>query len=879
MCAWCVCVMSSHTILMIPHMLPVETKMTNNNGQINVIGDECLMNMRPMSISSCGRYFALATLAGQLNVWDTITANLVAQYIPSKHLSANCTKICWPPDHHHSTINNQINGTPKKQNDIMNELKKLTLLAMGTENGTIFLFSVHKNEIHSILMNDSKKSMDGHTERINDLCWSSSMDSLFSCSQDKFIIEWSIIESKIKCKTILDHNSVITSICVLDNENLITGSNQLKWWNWPKKQLLKTFNGHSNEVRFLRPIWLSSKDSSTKDAYLLSSAISDRYINLWKLDQSQSPSKTNKASNSLASFLLDDEPISLEIAHTVIDNSFYILSVSKSGHFYMFEETIESASNTKGPVSPKYRLNIQTSCDDKKNFIPSNKRSKIERQIPYMYAYLDSKQLIGKSLVNGNTNNHQQQLKDKNRIYIQTIYGAPNRPIFERLSISECEKLCQEQKSSSLTLITNNNNNTTTIIKDPSILKSIELLPRPSLENVSISKENNTKIKSAKHSDRTTVIGPAGMVPHQPLFNGVNGDGDTENNDEIMLSEDEQDLKCSSIDKQNVNDDKKDKINNIKSNNLKKSNNNKSELTLDEQLKLMETNNEITLDKQDSSKRKKRDSDIQNNQQQIGTESLVSVLVQGLQSNDTKMLSTVLQTDHTDMIIMNTVKKLPIQHVPKLLNQLQKGLISGQQKKEDNVSNSGDDDGGGGGQYSIYLKWITFLLRNRFSYLMTMPNSAEKFLPLKQLIQAKTASLEKFYQLKGRLDLILSQTKLDDTQDTTKLSFTKPKLTYESESSDDESSDLDDDDDDDDQMLINDMEETDEIEFEKKIDELSDDDDDDEDDESNDEDELTDEIEDSDADDDDVERKSLSKRKRKRSDYEMDKNDQDDDED
>lgn len=78
---------------------------------------------------------------------------------------------------------------------------------MGTENGTIFLFSVHKNEIHSILSNDDhKKSIDvGHTERINDLCWPSSsssastlMDSLFSCSQDKFIIEWSIIESKIK---------------------------------------------------------------------------------------------------------------------------------------------------------------------------------------------------------------------------------------------------------------------------------------------------------------------------------------------------------------------------------------------------------------------------------------------------------------------------------------------------------------------------------------------------------------------------------------------------------------------------------------------------------------------------------------------------------
>lgn len=88
-------------------------------------------------------------------------------------------------------------------------------------------------------------------------------------------------------KTMLDPNSMTTSICVLDNENIITGSNQLKWWNWPKKQLLKTFSGHSNEIRFLRPILFptinssSSSSSSTIDVYLLSSAVSDRYINLW----------------------------------------------------------------------------------------------------------------------------------------------------------------------------------------------------------------------------------------------------------------------------------------------------------------------------------------------------------------------------------------------------------------------------------------------------------------------------------------------------------------------------------------------------------------------------------------------------------------------
>nr|XP_046914381.1 probable serine/threonine-protein kinase cdc7 [Dermatophagoides farinae] len=780
--------------------------MTNNTGQIDIVdgGDDYLtMQQCPMSISPCGRYFALASLAGQLNVWDTITSDIVAQYIPSKHLSANCTKISWPPDYY-PMINNQINGTPTKNDNVaVNELKKLSLLAMGTENGTIFLFSVHKNEIHSILSNDDhKKSIDvGHTERINDLCWPSSssssstlMDSLFSCSQDKFIIEWSIIESKIKCKTMLDPNSMTTSICVLDNENIITGSNQLKWWNWPKKQLLKTFSGHSNEIRFLRPILFptinssSSSSSSTIDVYLLSSAVSDRYINLWKLDQPEPvSSQKNKASNSLASFLLDDEPISLEIAKTVVDNSLYILSVSKSGHFHMFEETIRLASNTKGPIAPKYRLNIQTRFDSKKNNSPTknqNKRSRIERQIPYMYAYLDSNQLKGKSskITNGNTNdNHQSpQLKDNSRIHIQTIYGTTNRPIFECISIYECEKLCQEQqqqqKSSSLPLASNNNQ--ATIIKDPSILKSIDLLPRPLLENVSIIKsENNIKIKSAKHSEHgTTVIGPAGMVAHQPLFNGViteNGDDSQNNNDdEMMLSEDEQ--------KHSSTDNKQDINNNNK---LKKSNSNsdvgcnkKSELTLDEQLKLMETNNDDDNERQHYiPKRKKRNrrskSNKQQQQQQIGTESLVNVLVQGLQSNDGKMLSTVLQTDHTDIIIMNTVKKLPIQHVPKLLNQLQKGLISGQQSQRESGSNSGV-----GQQYSIYLKWITFLLRNRFSYLMTMPNSAEKFLPLKQLIQAKTASLEKCYQLKGRLDLILSQAKLDDTQGYEKIIIYKTEI-------------------------------------------------------------------------------------------------------
>lgn len=53
---------------------------------------------KQMSISPCGQYFAVASLTGQLNVWDTITSSLLARYVPSSHLLATCSKICWPPD-------------------------------------------------------------------------------------------------------------------------------------------------------------------------------------------------------------------------------------------------------------------------------------------------------------------------------------------------------------------------------------------------------------------------------------------------------------------------------------------------------------------------------------------------------------------------------------------------------------------------------------------------------------------------------------------------------------------------------------------------------------------------------------------------------------
>lgn len=316
---------------------------------------------------------------------------------------------------------------------------------------------------------------------------------------------------------------------------------------------------------------------------------------------------------------------------------------------------------------------------------PKNKKLKLERRIPILYGYM---------------NRSQYSLKKSDNRQISLIFGLVNRPIFEQISIQECLKLT--------------NQNSQTILKDSSIIKSLELLNKPTVVN----QTTHTKIKSARHSDKTTVIGPAGMVPNQPLFNNINclTNGDSE----MMFNEHDSIVKSvlQKTDDFNNNNLKRKYTDEIKNNNsdnvcnynkIKKS----DELTLDEKLKWLETNenknkndqlkNTTLPEKTNTRQKNNLVEEKMDDDKDIRTEvdSLVNVLIQGLQSNDIKMLSTVLSMNK-DEILKNTIKKLPTEHVPAFLTVLEKGLCQN------------------GEHHSNYLRWISSLLRHKISFLMTV---------------------------------------------------------------------------------------------------------------------------------------------------------------
>lgn len=358
----------------------------------------------------------------------------------------------------------------------------------------------------------------------------------------------------------------------------------------------------------------------------------------------------------------------------------YLLSVSRSGSLYIFEHNFSTRKpngvNMNIPVVPKIRLQIQIPIKvkggERKQKLTTNK------SIPFLFAHLNVNLLP-------NSSSSSPINKTMKNFFLLLGYGDVNRPTFERLSYGECEKCYL--------------NDNGVLMRDQQQVYSITNQLKLSVVN----ETNHTKIKTSKSNDRTTVIGPAGIISAPPLFNNIHSNGNVSNGD--LLSEDEIDNE----DDKSINPSNEDINNNLNN----ETTNNDNELTLDEKLKLIDEkiSNKNVLNKKISNtqiiKSKITKSKCKISKEKSATDSLVNVLMQGLQSNDTNMLNTVLNT-MDQMVIDNTVKKLPVEYVPSLLLLLQKGLFH----------NSS--------QQTVYLKWITTVIHNKISYLMTVSKISEK---------------------------------------------------------------------------------------------------------------------------------------------------------
>ncbi|XP_072032616.1 WD repeat-containing protein 43-like [Amphiura filiformis] len=302
---------------------------------------------------------AISSPDGRLTIWDTVGGTPKQQYTPSSHLSVTCTCLAWCPSRQQASPVRKRKKARRHRTDSCTSEPDTShpvpsdVIALGTIAGHVMLYSVAKGDVHSQMSG-------GHNDRVNDVSWHPAEDVLYSASDDQQIVEWHIPTKSVKCKWKADKNAV-HCICVCPGgKTLLSAGRTIQLWDLETKKVLKKFVGHASPVSRLK---VAFTDSSVQDGggiesveglYFLSSAVSDRVLNMWQV-RSSSKDKT-----AMASFSVLEEPLQYDVFCTT-EQTLYLAVVTNDGQVHIFDPILNGRS--KKPLSARHTIQISTAGD------------------------------------------------------------------------------------------------------------------------------------------------------------------------------------------------------------------------------------------------------------------------------------------------------------------------------------------------------------------------------------------------------------------------------------------------------------------------------------------------------------------------------------
>ncbi|CAN9502593.1 unnamed protein product [Ophioblennius macclurei] len=150
----------------------------------------------------------------------------------------------------------------------------------------------------------------------------------------------------------------------------------------------------------------------------------------------------------------------------------------------------------------------------------------------------------------------------------------------------------------------------------------------------------------------------------------------------------------------------------------------------------------------------------------LQTDNFAVLLVQGLESKDSELLTKVFQTKK-ETVIKKTVARIPLPAVLPLLEELTKRLQ--------------------GHPFAAFLavRWLKAVLTHHTSYLASLPDLVSQLGVLYHMIESRVRMFHKLTKLHGKLLLLVTQVATDDSNTVTDVDHTA-KLVYEEESSDED---------------------------------------------------------------------------------------------
>ncbi|XP_075003409.1 WD repeat-containing protein 43 isoform X2 [Calonectris borealis] len=344
------------------------------------------------------RFFAISSSDGRLRVWETANSRLQHEYVPSAHLSAACTCLAWAPPGGRPPPSKDGPQRKKRKSEVAEVDKQLDILAIGTAVGSILLYSTVKGELQS-------KLDGGHDNRVNCVRWHQDNCCLYSCSEDKHIVEWNAQTCKVKCKWKGD-NSSVTSLCISpDGKMLLSAGRTIKLWDLETKEVYRHFTGHATSVSSLmfttvKPMNENKPFDGITGLYFLSGAIHDRLLSVWQIRSDR------KEKNAVMSFTVTDEPTFIDLTVSEVkEEPVKLAVVCRDGQLHLFEHILNGYC--KKPLTSNCTIQIAT---------PGNDGDSTPKPVPILAAAFCT---------------------DKQSLVL--VYGNTLQPIIEKVSLNTTE--------------------------------------------------------------------------------------------------------------------------------------------------------------------------------------------------------------------------------------------------------------------------------------------------------------------------------------------------------------------------------------------------------------------------------------------------------
>lgn len=298
------------------------------------------------SFSPSSDFFAISSGDGRIKIWDTVKGHVQTEFSDIVSTGGSGTNLFGKPERGHLSVDytcmKWLSLDKKKKRKIGS-----SLLVLGTGSGDVLALDVSAGQL-------KWRVSDCHPGGVSAISFPTHDSCIYTAGVDGIICKLDSMSGNLLEKFRAATKAISSMSVSSDGKTIATAAAQLKVFNCSDHTKIQKFSGHPGAVRCM----IFTDDGK----YILSSAVAERYVAVWKLDG-------GKKQSSCCVLTMDHPAVFLDCRHIddgdVDASGFYVLAISEIGICYFwYGKNIEELRNTK-PTKVSLSLDDQFSKSQK----------------------------------------------------------------------------------------------------------------------------------------------------------------------------------------------------------------------------------------------------------------------------------------------------------------------------------------------------------------------------------------------------------------------------------------------------------------------------------------------------------------------------------